>query len=155
PFAVGAVDAHPEDDSLVARRTVAAFLVHRSVGILAAIDVVERAEEELSLPRALKPQAEAPVRQAVHAGGGVGDLVAEVTMHPLRRHPLHLSQIERGGVGEAERRCMARSANARAVGMVLQEAPAAFRSAVPVGAVVEIAEVFPGRTAGVGARRPL
>ena len=51
PFGIGAVDVDAEDDALVARRTIAAVAVKRRKRILAAVHIVERAEEQLPFAR--------------------------------------------------------------------------------------------------------
>src|SRR5262249_11607361 len=79
PLAVSAVNVDAEDRALVAGRTVTALAVERCVDVLAAVDVVERAEEELPCGGAEQGQAEPPVRQA-DLPGDAGDLVTVVAV---------------------------------------------------------------------------
>src|SRR5262249_35725799 len=145
------VDA--EDRALVAGRTVTTLPVERRVDVLAPVDVVERAEEELPFGGAKQGQAEAPVRQA-DLSGGVRDLVAVVAVRAPGGGPLGAAQVERGGVVEGDRGRVTGGADARPVGVFRQQVPAGARPPLPVAAVVEGAEVRVADRAGVPALRP-
>src|SRR5882724_1845866 len=76
--------------------------------------------------------------------------MAEVAMNALGRNPREIPQIgvERGG-GR-----MAGIAHPDAVRVLVAQAPAGMRPALPVGAVIEIEKSAIRRRAGVSARRP-
>src|SRR5437868_11845211 len=58
PFGIRTVDLHAEDGPLMARGAIAALPVNRGKDILATVDVVQRAEEELAARRPQQLQAE-------------------------------------------------------------------------------------------------
>src|SRR5207245_11669392 len=80
PLGIGGVDGDAEDGALVARGAVAAVAVQRRAGVLAAVHVVERAEEELPFGRAQQPQVEAAVRDAEPPVADARDLVAVIAV---------------------------------------------------------------------------
>src|SRR5262249_4557355 len=134
PLRVGGVDRHAEHDPLVARGTEPAVALEGRVTVLAAIDVVERPEEQITRPRTQQAQGAGAVGQAGQAVGGAGDLVAEVAVDALGGDARYPAQIEQGGVVVAHGRRVAGGADARAVGVLVEQAPARL-AAVPVAAV--------------------
>src|SRR5205823_2933159 len=141
PLRVGAVDVDAQHRALVAAGAVAALALEGAVNVLAAVHVVQRAEEQLP-PRGPQQVVEVrAVRQAGLPAAGAGDLVAEVAVDPLGGHAANLPEVEvilggrNGGWG------VTGGADAGALWPVAQQAPAAAGPAVPVGAVVEVQEV--------------
>src|SRR5262249_22571551 len=153
PLAVGAVDVDAEYYPLVAGGAVAAVLVEGGVGVLAAVHVVERAEEELSLRGALQGQFVAPVGQAEFPLALATDLVAVVAVDAAGRDAADPGEVGAGRVAGLDGRGVAGGADAGAVGVLAQQRPVASPAAAASG--VEVAEVPAGGGAGVAAVRPL
>src|SRR5262249_43155286 len=81
PLAVGAVDVNAEDHAFVAGGAVAAVLVEGGVGVLAAVNVIERAEEQLFAGRrAAQIELVVTVGVAEPAAAIAAHLVAVVTV---------------------------------------------------------------------------
>ena len=154
PFAVSAVNVDAKNDALVTGGAVAAVLVESGVGVLAAVHVVEGAEEELALAGAQQIELVAAVAQAERALPVTDDLVAVVAVDPRRRHVTDARQVRMGRVADGNRGSVARGADAGAERMFAEQAPAALRAAGG-GAGVKVAEVTACGRMGMAAVLPL
>ena len=112
-----------EDDTLMARGAKATVTHEGRVDILAAIDIVERAEESLPFARTGEAKAIAPVGEADLSPGGAGNFVAKVAVDPVSGDAANLPQVvERVVVGGEGGRVTGR-ADARAVGVFIEQTP--------------------------------
>src|SRR5581483_9664392 len=82
------------------------------------------------------------------------DLVTVVAMNAAGGDAFHTADVVIVGRVGFGRGGVAGGANAGAGGQLLEQIPAAIRPAVPVGAVVQVAEVAVGRRPGVATGRP-
>jgi hypothetical protein len=125
-------------------------MIERRKSILTTIDVVERPEEKLPLGRAQQLVAIPAVGKAEVLGGSIGNFVAKIAVDSTRGHPFEVTEV----AVERSRRGMAGVAHAHPIRMIVAQAPADVRPAIPVGAFEKIQEAAVGGRAGVTAGRP-
>src|SRR5262245_32307142 len=124
PFGVGAVNVDAENRSLMAGSTVLTVAIERGESVFAAVNVVERTEEQLALAGPQEIQVEPAMGEADLAVAHIRDFVAVVTMHAAGRNAGRLADIEVVGVFQRHGWGVAGRADTRAFGTLAQQTPA-------------------------------